>query len=176
MKRVFYKEPSVTALELFNWICEVNQSGLLNLLWVPHYHQSNINLIVIKQFLTLVHDGCLWLSTPIPITYTLIHRITLLPHSGLNLAKEFGRKMSEHDLTEKMKVKFKLVNKLCGYSITSIANPTVKIVTQILARKVMRKFYMDEVLTLVISLVSQCTEGVKFNWVRYLCSEFLVNY
>ena len=86
MKRVFYKESSVIALEPVEWIHRVNQSGLLNLLWVPHYHRSNINIICIKKLLTLVHDGCLWLGAPIPITDILIHRIMLLQHEGLNLA------------------------------------------------------------------------------------------
>ena len=48
MKRVFYKESGVIVLEPVEWISRVNKSGLLNLLWVPHYHCSNINLIVIK--------------------------------------------------------------------------------------------------------------------------------
>jgi len=46
-----------------------------------------------------------------------------LPHSGLNLAKEFVGKMSECDHAEKMKDKFKLVKKPCGYSITLIIDP-----------------------------------------------------
>lgn len=92
MKRVYYKDSSVTVLELVQWIRRVEKSGLLNLLWVPHYHCSNINTTFIRQLLTLVHDGCLWLGVPIPITDMLIHRIMLLPHEGLNLAKEFGRK------------------------------------------------------------------------------------
>jgi len=76
---------------------------------------------------------------PIPITDMLIHQIMLLPHSGLNPAKEFDRKTSEHDLTERMKKKFNLVKKPHEYSITSITNPMVKISTQILVGKVMRK-------------------------------------
>jgi len=50
-----------------------------------------------------MHDGCLWLGAPIPITDMLIHRIMLLPHEGLNRAKEFGGKTSERDLEEKTK-------------------------------------------------------------------------
>jgi len=126
----------------------------MNLLWVPHYHCSNVNLIVIKQLLTLVHDRCLWLSMPIPITGMLIHRITLLSHLGLNPTKEFSKKMSERDLAEKMKEKFKLVKKPCGYSITSITDLVVKISTYILAGKVMRKCRADKVPTPVISLAA----------------------
>lgn len=129
MKRVFYKESGVTVLELVEWIRRVNKLGLLNLLWVPHYHRPNINLIIIKQLFFLVHDGCLWLNVSIPITNMLIHMITLLPHSRLNSTKVFGGKTSECDLTEKMKDKFKLVKKPCGYSITSITDPTVKVAT-----------------------------------------------
>lgn len=101
----------------------------------------------------------------------LIHRITLLPHSGLNPAKAFGGKVGEHDLSERMKDKFKLVKKPCGYSISSITHPTVKVATQILARKVMSKYYVDEVLAPVVLLSIQCVEGTQFNWVRCLCRE-----
>lgn len=129
MRRVYYKEYGVTMLEPMEWIRGVNQSGLLNLLWVPHYHRSNINLIVIKKLLTLVHDGCFWLSTSILIIDMVIHQITLLPHLGLNSAKDFGGKISECDLVEKRKEKFKLVRKLREYSITSITNLIVQFAT-----------------------------------------------
>jgi len=105
-----------------------------------------------------------------------IHRITLLPHSGLNLAKEFGGNTGEHDLVEVMKDKFKLVKKSCGYSISSIMDPAMKVVTKILARKVMRKCRVDEVPVPVVSLAAQCVEGLQVNWAHYLCSELLSDY
>lgn len=88
-----------------------------------------ITLMVIKQLLFLVHDGCLWLGDPIPITNMMIHKITLLLHSSLNLAMAFGRISGEHDPIERMKAKFKLTKKPRGYSILSITDPTVKIAT-----------------------------------------------
>jgi len=39
----------------------------------------------------------------------------------------------------------------------------------------MQKCGVDEVPTLVIALAAQCAEGFQFNWVCYLCGEFLVN-
>ena len=152
MTRVFYKYSGVTTLELSKWIRGVDKARLLNLLWVPHYHRAPINLIIIKQLLCLVHDGCLWLGESVPITDMLIHRITLLPHSGLNLAKEFCGKTGEHDLVERMKDKFKLVKNLRGYSISSITDPTVKVAIHILAGKIMRKGHADEVPLPVVSL------------------------
>lgn len=74
-----------------------------------------------------------------------------------------------------MKKKFELLKKLRGYSITSINNPMMKIATQILVDKVMRKSRGDEVSAPVILLFAQCVEGVQFNWSCYLCSEFLAN-
>jgi len=89
---------------------------------VLHYHCAPINLIVIKELLCLVHDGYLCLEEPILIIDMLIHRITRLPHSGLNLAKVFGGKVGEHDLAKRMKDKFKLVKKSRGYLISSITD------------------------------------------------------
>ena len=55
-----------------------------------------------------------------------------------------------------MNDKFKLVNIPCGYLITSIIDPTVKVATQILAKKLMRKCRTEEVPKPVILLASQC--------------------
>lgn len=123
-----------------------------------------------------MHDGYLWLEKPIPITDILIHRITRLPHSRQNLAKEFGGKVGERDIIERMKEKFKLVKKLHGYSISSITYLVIKVATKILAKKIMWKCCADEVPTPVVSLAAQCAEGVQFNCACYLCSEFLANY
>lgn len=101
MHRVFYKVFGVIALDPRQWIKGVDKVGLLNLLWVSHYNRAYITLIVIKQLLCLVHDGCLWLGDPIPIIDMLIHRINLLLHSSLNPAMVFGKKTGEHDLAER---------------------------------------------------------------------------
>ena len=65
----------MTALEPRRWLREVDKAWLLNLLWVPHYNYTLVIVLVIKQFLFLVHDGCLWLEEPIPIIDRLIHKI-----------------------------------------------------------------------------------------------------
>jgi len=59
-----------------------------------------------------------------------------------------------------MKEKFKLVKKLRGYAISSISDPIVKVAMRILARKVKRKCFIDEVPKSVIIRVAQCAEGV----------------
>lgn len=148
----------MNTLELQKWLRGVDKAGLLNLLWVSHYNHTPIIVLVIKQLLCLVHNGCLWLEEPIPITNRLILRITWMPYTRENLAMMFGEKGGEHALAEAMKDKLKLMKKPRGYAISSIYDPMVKVATQILARKFMQKFHTDEVLTPVIAIVAQCTE------------------
>lgn len=112
VKHIYYVDSGVIVLEMVEWIRRVENSGLLKLLWVPHYHGTTINTTYVCQLLTLVHDGCLWLGGPIPITGMLIHRITHLSYKGLNLAKEFCKMIGEKDLAERMKKEFVLVKKL----------------------------------------------------------------
>jgi len=111
MWKVYYEETGVTTLETREWVRSVEQLGLLNLLWVPHDHRTPINMICVHQLLTLVHNGCLWLGQPIPITDMLIHKITQRPYKGVNPAKEFGGKTGEKYLAEKMKKDYGLLKK-----------------------------------------------------------------
>jgi len=75
-----------------------------------------------------------------------------------------------------MKAKFRLEKKKRGYAISSINNKAVRVATQILVGKVMRKCRMDEVPALMVAFATQCVEGVQFNWSEYLCKEFLENF
>ena len=76
----------------------------------------------------------------------------------------FGEEVSEHVLAEVMKEKLKMVKKPRGDAISSICDPVVKVAMHILARKVMRKCCIDEVLAPMIALAAQCVEGFQFNW------------
>ena len=111
MHYAFYKDSGVTMIEPRKWVKGVDKAGSLNLLWVPHYNHMPIIMVVIKQLLCLVHDGCMWLEEPILITDMLIHRITRLLHVGENQTMAFGGKAGERDLAEEMKDKFKLAKK-----------------------------------------------------------------
>lgn len=152
MHRVFYKDSGVTTLDPRKWVKGVDKVGLLNMLQVPHYNRTPITMVVIKQLLCLLHDGCLWLEDSIPITDILIHRITQLPHSGENSAISFGGKTGERNLAKAMKDKFKHAKKPHSYAITSIVDLAVKVATQILAGNIMRKCHAYEVLAPVVAL------------------------
>lgn len=78
-------------------------------------------------------------------------------------AKEFGGNSGEKKLDDKMKVEFGLVKKSCKYFIHSIQDQVVKFTAQILTGETMRKCHADEVLTLVVSLTTQCMNRVQYN-------------
>lgn len=150
----------MNALELQKWLRGVDKELLLNLLWVSHCNHTPIIVLVIKQLLCLVHDGCVWLEDPIPITGRLIRRFMRLPYIGENLAMMFGGRGGKLALVEAMKEKFNLVKKSRGYSISSISDPKVKVATKILAGKFMRKCCVEEVTAPVVALATQCAKGV----------------
>ena len=77
---------AVIELEMRKWLCKVGKVKLLNLLWVPHFHRALITFFFIRQLLCVVHNGCLWLEEPIPITTYLIHHISGLPCKREDLA------------------------------------------------------------------------------------------
>lgn len=113
-----------------------------------------MNIVYVHHLIALVHDGCLWISENIPITNILIHRITKLPYKGADLDKDFGGKIKEKKLVDKMKTKFGLIKKLHRYSIHSIQDQAVQFDAEILVRKIKRKCCVDEVLVLVVSLAT----------------------
>ena len=76
MRQMIDKTAGTIQLDLRKWLKGVEKAGFLNLLWVSHYHRAPVTVFIIKQLLCLVHDGCLWLEEPFPITDHLIHRIT----------------------------------------------------------------------------------------------------
>jgi len=89
----------------------------------------------------------------------LIHKISRLPCKGKDLVRIAG-KSSDLALAETMEKKYKLKKKNMGCAIISIKDKWVRIATQLLAGKVMRKYHGDEVPAPVVALAKQCVEGV----------------
>ena len=73
MHQIIDMNTGITTLEPQRWLKGVEEAGLLNLLWVEHYNCTAVLVLVIKELLCLVHDGCLWMEELIPIMTDLIH-------------------------------------------------------------------------------------------------------
>lgn len=150
----------VTTLEPQKWLHGVEKAGLLNLLWVPHFHRPPITIFVLRKLLCLVHDGYLWLEEPIPIMKNLIHHISRLPYKGKDPVTISEGKGSDLALAKAMKMKYKLEKKKTSYPISNIKDKVVRMATQILAGRVMWKCHVDEVSVSVATLVEQCADEV----------------
>lgn len=66
LAKIYYEGTGVMRLEPMKWVAGVEKVGLLNMLWVPHFSRTSINMMCIHQLLTLVHDECLRWETPSP--------------------------------------------------------------------------------------------------------------
>lgn len=88
----------VEALNLQAWIASLQPSGLLNLLQIPHFGQSNEINVVVKFILSCMHGGHLWLDHKVDITIDLIHRITELSKIRADPAKHFVGKDQDRKL------------------------------------------------------------------------------
>ena len=66
------------------WARGLDQSGILSLLYMPHFGRTiSINTYV-KKLLVLFHGGFLWLGKPISIDVELITVIIGLPFVGMD--------------------------------------------------------------------------------------------
>lgn len=74
-----------------------------------------------------------------------------------------------------MKAKYKLEKRKKGYIIASIKEKGVRIATQLLAAKLVRKCHADEVSASLIALMEQFAEGVEFNLAEFPSNEFWKN-
>ena len=82
----------VEALTPQPWIASLQPSGLLNLLQIPHFGQSNEINVVVKFLLSCVHGGHLWLNRRVDITIDLIHRIIgLIKIGGVPVTHFMGK-------------------------------------------------------------------------------------
>lgn len=132
-------------------------------------------MLVIKQFLCLIHEEILWVSKPVSITPKLVDRVSHLPCDERD-PRQITDRSNYVAMIERLKKKYKLTKGQRAYIIDSISNKEVHVTTQFLARKVMRKCCGTEVLVVVIALAKECAAGVRFNWSQFLCEDFLTNF
>lgn len=168
-------EGMVTALQPKEWLRKVEKVGLLCLLSIPHFLWPPITMLVIRNFLCLVHEDILWIGKPVSITTELVHRILQLPCEGRD-PREIVDRSGDVTMIDNLKKKYKLKKGQRGYAIDGISYSIVHITTQLLAGKVMRKCHGSKVPAVVIALVEECAAGEWFNWSQFLFEAFLINY
>jgi hypothetical protein len=61
------------------WALGLKQSGILNLLGISHFGRPSLLSDCVKQLLSCIHGGALWLEKRIEIDAQLISKLTSLP-------------------------------------------------------------------------------------------------
>jgi hypothetical protein len=69
-------------MEPKQWIQGLYNTGIMNLLEIPHFGRGKDVNNCVKKLLEVVHGGILWLDTQVSIDVDLIAKITGLPTNG----------------------------------------------------------------------------------------------
>jgi hypothetical protein len=118
-------------LEPAQWILGLYNTGIMNLLDIPHFgHGKYINACV-KQLLARVHGGILWMDRPVPINVDLITEITGLPTDGEKPEQYLEDKTQEKAISDEIKVKYGTERGNRGIKINDINDPANSICNQI---------------------------------------------
>jgi hypothetical protein len=121
-------------LEPAQWILGLYNTGIMNLLDIPHFgHGKHINGCV-KQLLARVHGGILWMDRPVPINVDLIATITGLPMDGEKPEKYLEDKTKENPSPMKSR-KSMARREVIGESGSVTSNdPATRFATRLLGR------------------------------------------
>jgi hypothetical protein len=92
----------------------------------------------------------------------------------MDLVLILDNKSKEKALAKEMKKKYGTARGKMGIIIKRINNAATQLGANILAYKLLRKCHKDEVLTGVIAVATQCTEGIFMSSVPYLLKFFQV--
>jgi hypothetical protein len=98
MERKGTSSSGVPILEPKQWITGLYNTGIMNLLEIPHFGWGKDVNNCVKQLLALVHGGILWMDRPVSIDVDLIAEITGMPTDGENPSQYLDDKTKEKAL------------------------------------------------------------------------------
>jgi hypothetical protein len=160
-------------LQLKPWAVGLANTGILNLLEIPHFGRGKEVNNCVKQLMAVLHGGFLWLEQPVSIDVELIALITGLPSMGENPAQYLDDKTKEKSLAEEMKKTYGTERGSCGIIIKRINDATMRMATKLMACKMLRKCRKEEVPVGVVAAATQCANGTTLSWALYLLNLFL---
>ena len=90
------------------WASELDNSGLLGLINMPHFGRLNESHACVKQILAYFHGGMLYLNEPISVIVDLIINIMSLPKVGEDLVQYLRGRDTVKKLSKQLKECFGL--------------------------------------------------------------------
>jgi hypothetical protein len=144
----------MSVLEIAQWILGLYNTGIMNLLDVPHFGRGKHINAYIKQLLACVHGGILWMDRSVPITVDLITGITGLPTDGEKPEQYLEDKTRAKAISDEIKAKYGIERGNRGIMISDINDPATRFSTRLLRCKLMHKCHKEEVSTNVVTTVA----------------------
>jgi hypothetical protein len=146
---------------------------IMNLLEIPHFGRGKDANAYMKQLLALVHGGVLWMEKLILIDVDLIIEITGFPIVGENPEKYLYDKTKEKSLEEEIKNTYNTDRGSRGLTFNRISEPVMRLETNMMDCKLIKKCCKEESPARVIVAATQCAKTTLLSWTRYLLNLFL---
>jgi hypothetical protein len=159
------------------WMINLAQSTLLNVMKIPHFGKHQEVNVCVKLLLESYHGGYMWLDHHIIVDPTLINRIIGLSMQGPDPHEYYLGKTTDYALVQKIKESYGDVEKgVIGYKANSIESVAVRLTCQLIAENLVHKNLPTQVSSFVVDLAGKCTEGLQMNWVKYLVNQLEIDY
>jgi len=155
------------------WAEKLENTGILNLLEIPHFSRGRVVNKYVKQLMAVLHGQFFWLEELVSIDIELIAFIIGLPSNGKNPTQYLDDKTKEKALIEDMKKTYGTERVSRGIIIKQISDATTRLTKKLMACKVLRKFRKEEVPTEVVVVEAQCENDTMLSWAPYLLNLFL---
>jgi hypothetical protein len=150
-------------MEPVQWIMGLYNPDIMNLLDIQEFRRGKNVRLCIKQLVTRVHVGILWIDRPIQLDVALISKITCLPTFGAQPEEYLDNKACEKEIAELVKAQLGTSQGNKGIMLKDINENATSFTSKLIACKLLRKCRKEEALARVIVVVAQCTKGVMFN-------------
>jgi hypothetical protein len=121
----------------------------------------------VRLLLSCYHGGYLWLDYRITVDLILINQIIGISMQGPDPQYFYPRKTTDRTLAQRIKDTYGDVEKgMPGYKVASIENAIVRLGSQMITGKLVRKKRPTQVIRFVVDLVGKCAEGLQMNWAK----------
>ena len=98
----------------------LDKSGIISLLYVPHFGRTTKVNTCVKQLLVCFHEICMWLYTLIYVDVNLIHFTAGLPKERFNPVPFFVGNEQDKIVVARMKEKYNITRNNQGFDTASI--------------------------------------------------------
>jgi hypothetical protein len=129
--------------------------------------------VVVKVFLSCVHDRYFVLGCKVDVHVDIIHHITGLSKAGTDPSSHFVGKNLDQKLAMKLTKEFRLTKGGWAYDVLDIEDEALMFTVQLLARHVLRKCRPTKVPTAAMELATSTKEEKPYNWCLYLLNQLM---